>query len=87
MGNFKTDAKREKIRSEIFKLKRQLTAEIEFIQGQNLFSNAVFDSENLDMDTIYDAIDCCGNAQKIAFDTNDTELEARTEAFMGKIFD
>ena len=87
MGNFKTDAKREKIRGEIFKLKRQLTAEIEFIQGQNLFGNAVFDSENLDMDTIYDAIDCCGNAQKIAFDTNDTELEARTEAFMGKIFD
>ena len=38
------------------------------------------------MDTIYDSIDCCCNAQKISFDCQDTELEARCEAFMGKIF-
>ena len=38
------------------------------------------------MDVIYDAIDCCGNAQKIAFENQDTELEVRCEAFLGKIF-
>lgn len=37
------------------------------------------------MDITYDAIDCCSNSQKIAFDCRDTELEARIEAFMGRI--
>ena len=37
------------------------------------------------MDMLYDAIDNCNNAQKIAFDSQDTELETRCEAFVGKI--
>ena len=38
------------------------------------------------MDIIYDAIDCCGNASKIAFENQDTELEMRCEAFRGMMF-
>ena len=38
------------------------------------------------MDGIYDAIDCSNNAQKIAFEHRDTELEVRCEAFLGKIY-
>jgi peptide methionine sulfoxide reductase MsrB len=38
------------------------------------------------VDQVYDAIDCCTNAQKIAFELKDTELEVRCEAFLGKIF-
>ena len=63
-----------------------MKAELEFLQGQTFFNNAVFDSEFLDVDSLYDALDCCSNAQKIAFDNKDTELEARCEAYIGKIF-
>ena len=84
--NFKTDKQREKLQGDIWKLRRILTAEIELLQGQKFFNDAVFDSENLEIDIIYDAIDCCGNAQKIAFESQDTEIETRCEAFMGKIF-
>ena len=48
--------------------------------------NAVFYSEHMEMDAIYDAIDCCNNAQKQALRLDDTELEVRCEAFLGKIY-
>lgn len=63
-----------------------MQAEIELLSGQNYFTEAIFDSENLDMDTIYDSIDCCNMAQKTAFELEDTELEVRCEAFLGKIY-
>jgi len=61
-NNFKTDVQREQLRSELAKMSRILRAEIELLRGQNFFSEAIFDAENLDMDVIYDAIDCCSNA-------------------------
>ena len=50
------------MRSDLTKLSKILRAEIELIRGQSFFSEAIFDAENLDMDVIYDAIDCCSNA-------------------------
>jgi len=38
------------------------------------------------MDEIYDALDSFGNASKLAFDL-DIELEARCEAWIGKIYE
>ena len=70
---------------EVSKLNFILKAELELIQGQKNFNQAIFDAENLDIDMLYDAIDNSNNAQKIAFDNKDTELEARCEAFVGKI--
>ena len=54
--------------------------------GQNLFESAIFNSENLDTDAIYDALDSCNNAKNIAFNNLDTELEVRCEAFNGLIY-
>ena len=56
------------------------------MQGQDLFKNAIFKSENLDTDAIYDALDSCNNAKNIAFNNLDTELEVRCEAFNGLIY-
>ena len=39
------------------------------------------------MDEIYDAIDSFNAASKLAFEHEDTELEARCEAWIGKIYD
>lgn len=61
-------------------------AELEFLEGQKYFMEAIFDSENLDVDGLYDALDCCGNAQKMAFELKDTELEAHSEAYIGRIY-
>ena len=85
MDSFKSDEKRINLQKKVCKLNMILKAELELMQGQKNFSAAIFDSENLDVDTLYDAIDNCNNAQKIAFDNGDTELEARCEAFVGKI--
>ena len=63
-----------------------MIAEIELLNAQNFFNEALFDSENLDMDIIYDSIDCSNAAQKIAFEHHDTELEVRCEAYLGKIY-
>ena len=37
------------------------------------------------MDDCTDALDCCNSAAKLAFE-RDTELEAKCEAFAGKMF-
>lgn len=39
------------------------------------------------MDYIYDSLDLFSNASKIAFAQEDTELEARCESWLGKIYD
>ena len=39
------------------------------------------------MDEVYDALDLFTNASKVAFAQNDLELEARCEAWLGKIYD
>ena len=43
-------------------------AEMDLTKARQFFDEAVFDSENLDMDAIYDAVDACSSAQKLAFD-------------------
>ena len=48
-------------------MSRVLKGEIELMQGKNLFNNAVFNSENLDTEMIFDALDCCSNAKSLAF--------------------
>ena len=86
MVNFKSDEQRHKLYDKIWQLRRSLVAQLELMQGNEFFSDAVFDSENLDIDGIYDSLDCCGNSQKMAFEMRDTELEARCEAFIGRIY-
>ena len=61
-------------------------AEMNLAKARQFFNEALFDSENLDVDTIYDAVDACTSAQKLAFEIEDVELEARCEAFQGMIF-
>ena len=60
--SFKSDEQRKKLYDKILGQRRNLFAEIELMRGLEHFNRAVFDSENLDIDTIYDAMDCCGNA-------------------------
>ncbi len=38
------------------------------------------------MDEVYDALDSFNHASKVAFEQNDIELEARCEAWLGKIY-
>ena len=38
------------------------------------------------MDEVYDALDSFGNASKLAFEHDDLEMEARCEAWIGKIY-
>ena len=44
------------------------------------------DAEVMDMEGIYDSLDSYNTAGKLAFDNKDTELEARSEAAIGKIW-
>ena len=64
-----------------------MLAEIDFIQGMDTFMSATSVSENLNMDEVYDALDLFSNASKVAFAQNDVELEARCEAWLGKIYE
>ena len=57
------------------------------MQGETAFNNATQVEENLNMDYIYDSLDLFNNASKIAFAQSDTELEARCEVWLGKIYD
>jgi len=62
-----------------------LQAEIELNEGKKLFNSALNNYEEFNMDDCTDALDCLSRAAKLALD-RDTELEAKCEAFTGKIF-
>ena len=62
-----------------------LQAEMELNEGKKLFDKAINNYEALNMDDVTDALDCLNRAAKLAFE-KDTELEAKCEAFSGKIF-
>ena len=64
-----------------------MLAEIDLMQGEEAFQSATRVSENLNMDEVYDALDLFSNASKVAFAQNDVELEARCEAWLGKIYE
>ena len=59
---------------------------MEFLAGERTFDHAVRVEEYINMDEIYDALDSFGNASSLAFDQHDIELEARCEAWIGKIY-
>ena len=59
---------------------------MEFLAGERTFDHAVRVEENINMDEIYDALDSFGSASSLAFDHHDIELEARCEAWIGKIY-
>ena len=40
----------------------------------------------MNMDEVYDALDSFSNASKLAFEHEDLEMEARCEAWIGKIY-
>ena len=69
------------------KLSTILLAEIAFMQGMDTFTSATRVSEDLNMDEVYDALDLFSNASKVAFAQDDVELEARCEAWLGKIYE
>lgn len=72
------------------KLQRQLQillAEINLAQGEQTFKNATLVEENLNMDEVMDSLDLFNNASKVAFVQDDLELEARCEAWIGKLYE
>ena len=48
--------------------------------GKRDFKDAVYGNENFDPGLIYEALDYCNNANRIAFKILDSNLEARSEA-------
>ena len=56
-------------------------------QGEKLYNRAIMESENMNLDEVYDALDLFNNASKIAFAEVDLEMEARCEAQLGMIFE
>ena len=62
-------------------------AEMEFLVGERTFQHATQVEENLNMDELYDALDSFSAAQKLAFEHQDLELEAKCEAWLGKIYE
>ena len=83
---YKTSAKVAEYESKLFKLSFQLRAELEYLAGKRSFQQATQMEENLNMDQLYDALDQFGNASKLAFEHEDIEMEAKCEAWIGKIF-
>lgn len=55
-------------------------------EGKRCFNRGLMDAEVMDMEGIYDSLDSYNTAGKLAFDNKDTELEARSEAAIGKIW-
>lgn len=83
---FKTEDKRVDYAKVLGEQESQLRAELEFARGDKVFTDATFVSEDLDMDLLYDALDCYSNASKIGFALEDVELEARCEARIAKVY-
>lgn len=59
---------------------------MEMAEGKRWFARGVNESEELDMDAVYSSLDAYNVAGKLAFDNKDTELEAKTESLIGKIW-
>ena len=87
LSSFKSEEKCEEFMKKLQKQSSILLAEIDIIQGEDIFTSATRVSENLNMDEVYDALDLFSNASKVAFAQNDVELEARCEAWLGKIYE
>ena len=84
MKEFKDDLKCKDYILKIGNLMSTLEADLELIKAHDLFYSALLGHENFCMGECTDALDCCNRAAKLAFE-KDTELEARCEAFAGKI--
>ena len=84
---YKTDEQQAKQLKKVTKLSFQLMAEMEFLVGERTFQHATQVEENLNMDELYDALDSFSAAQKLAFEHQDLELEAKCEAWLGKIYE
>ena len=87
LSSFKSEDKCEEFMKKLQKLSTILLAEIAFMQGMDTFTSATRVSEDLNMDEVYDALDLFSNASKVAFAQDDVELEARCEAWLGKIYE
>ena len=87
LSSFKSEDKCEEFMKKLQKLSTILLAEIAFMQGMDTFTSATRVSEDLNMDEVYDALDLFSNASKVAFAQEDVELEARCEAWLGKIYE
>lgn len=68
----------------MFKQLKVICSHIEFSQGQKHWNKAVFEAEQLDMDEVFNALDCYKNAVNLAMGV-DIELEAMASHFLGKI--
>lgn len=55
-------------------------------EGKRCFDRGVNEAEVLDMDELYASLDAYNIAGKLAYENKDTELEAQTEAMIGKIW-
>ena len=85
MVGFKSDDKIAEYSKKLTKQSFLLRAEIEYLDGERIFKHATEEEEELNMDEVYDALDSFSNASKLAYEYEDVEMEARCEAWIGKI--
>jgi len=85
MKSFKDDQKKRELRKDIERMELRISANMETMEGKALMQEAVFGSEELDMDKLDDALDCFNRATKYASEV-DTEIAAITEFNTGYLF-
>ena len=54
-------------------------------KGEQMYQTALMNSENVDMDLVYDAIDSFKRASSLSYEF-DAEIEAKSCALLGKVF-
>ena len=58
---------------------------MEFDQGQLSWKKAFLDEAEINMDSVYDAMDCYKNAANMA-NNNDIELECISSYYLGRLY-
>ena len=81
---FKSPSKKESNIKQIHNQMCTVRGKMLLAEGEKKWNEAVFIEENFNMDLVYDALDAGNMAGKTAF-CFDLELEAISEAFLGKI--
>lgn len=62
-----------------------IDCQMELVQGEKQYVQAIEIAESMDIDLLYDAIDSFKRSISLAFEV-DVEIEAKSSAFLGKVF-
>jgi len=71
--------------AEMQKQEKVIAAHMEFDQGQIYWQMAFLDEAEINMDAVYDAMDCYKNAANMA-NNNDVELECISSYYLGRLY-